>query len=120
MTADTSRRPLTPRERRIYAFLRERWRERRRGPSIRELMVACGHRTSSATHIALVRLEAAGYVRRFDVNRGWVALDAIGAPCSGESRYELVAHNGAGMPVYALRRSKPGTGPMRRRDRNGD
>ena len=98
-------RPMGTRQRAVYAFIRQWWREHHYGPSVREVMAGCGLRTTSAADYHIRALERRGLVRaERDTARSVMALDALGYPVmAGYQVSELIAEHGDGSPVYAWR-----------------
>src|SRR2546423_370978 len=90
---------LTPRQRRIVAFIRETLKERGYPPTVREIGEAVGLTSSSSVHSQLENLERKGYLRKDPTKPRAIATGETGAD-RGVS-VPLVGRIAAGPPTLA-------------------
>src|SRR5438477_11213871 len=92
---------LTPRQRRIVAFIRETLKERGYPPTVREIGEAVGLTSSSSVHSQLANLERRGLLHKDPTKPRAIGLAADGDhPLRGVA-VPLLGRIAAGMPLLA-------------------
>src|SRR5436853_7727441 len=89
---------LTPRQRRIVAFIRETLKERGYPPTVREIGEAVGLTSSSSVHAQLANLERKGLLHKDPTKPRAMALSE---PRAEGVTVPLVGRIAAGAPILA-------------------
>ncbi|MEW5701952.1 MAG: transcriptional repressor LexA [Candidatus Zixiibacteriota bacterium] len=97
---NNSKLPLSPRQRDIYEFLRDRIQSENRPPTVREICERFDIHSTNCVHEMLVALEKKGYIRRTPfLSRAIELADAV--PTAVET-IPVVGRVAAGLPLLAV------------------
>ena len=96
--------PVTPKQRRIFEFIRRYNESNQEAPTIAEIGRHCQMRSSASVHAVLTALEREGLIKRTpNVSRG---IEIVEQPKEGngegDNEIPLLGHVAAGQPIEAI------------------
>ncbi len=94
-----TKQPLTEKEREMYEYISESIHKNGYSPSVRDIMVHIGFKSTSTVHTYLGKLEEKGYIYKEDGKSR--TLRTVGSESTGTVRLPVIGSIAAGTPILA-------------------